>query len=92
VTVERVHFPPVDVNDMRVGFAHLESEVAFWQSHRNEYLDRFPDEFLAVALGGDVIAHSRDLVEFDQLMRAAGFERRHTFESFLEKTPIRLIL
>ena len=92
MTVEHVDFPPADVNDMRVGFAHLEREVAFWQAHRQEYIDRFPDEFLAVTATGDVVAHSPDLVKFDELVRAAGFTRRQTFETFLEKTPVRYIL
>jgi hypothetical protein len=92
MTVDRVKFPPVDVDDMRAGFAHLEHEVAFWQSRRMEYMDRFPDEFVAVTTDGNLVAHSSDLVKFDELVRAAGFARRQMFETFLEKTPIRFIL
>jgi hypothetical protein len=92
MTSKRVQFPPVDLDDLREGFAHLDNEREFWQRHKAEYVDRYPDEFVAVALDGGVIGHSPDLVEFAGQLNKSGLGPRDRFTTFLEKTPVRYIL
>jgi Family of unknown function (DUF5678) len=47
-----------------------DEERAFWQAHQREFLERYPDQFVAVK-DGAVVAIGADL---DELL--AGLERR----------------
>jgi hypothetical protein len=92
MTVKSMHFPPMDVADVREGFAHLEREHEFWQEHFEEYRELYPDEFVAVSPDGNVVAHSPDLGEFARRVRARGYTRRQFFSRFMLDPSVRFIL
>ena len=68
-----------------------EREQRFWREHYQEYLERYPDQFVAVH-DGRVIATSRHLRELVALVRGQGLKPTDVWVRFLAKTPRRILV
>ena len=73
--------------------AAAEREDAFWRDHYDEYLGRFPDQFVAVAQrDGRLVATNPDLDKLIETIREQGLNVRDVWSRFMAATPIRLAL
>jgi hypothetical protein len=68
-----------------------EVEQAFWDKHWDDFLERYPEQFVAVK-DGQVLAASEDLQEVLQVVQAAGVEPAEIWIQFLTKSPGFLLL
>ena len=55
-------------------FDELERRTAFWRRHYAEFLQLYPDQFVAVDGDGQVVLTSPDLVELLDGLKAAGLD------------------
>ena len=72
-------------------WAAAEAEDAFWREHYEEYLRRYPDQFVAVA-DGRVVAVSPDLRHLIGFLEGKGLDVRRVWVRFVAATPRHLIL
>ena len=78
-------------DEIRAMFAEARREQAFWEEHYPRLVEQFPDQFIAVH-EGEVIAVATHPYELAETIRAAGFEPRQVWSSFMMATPIHYIL
>lgn len=63
-----------------------EEERAFWDVHRTELTQHYPDEFVAVR-NGEVVEHDPDLMVLAERLQVAGIQPRDAFIAFLATKP-----
>lgn len=68
-----------------------QAEQAFWQAHRAELTERYPDQFVAV-LDGHVVATGSDLESLVAGLAAKGLTPQAVWIRFLATTRPMLIL
>jgi alkylhydroperoxidase/carboxymuconolactone decarboxylase family protein YurZ len=81
-----------DLERAREAWERAEAQQVFWQEHRAEFLERFPDQFVAASPEGDVIAADPDLQRLTQLLVARGIEPTSTWIQFIATDPQRYLL
>lgn len=68
-----------------------EERRAFWDAHRAELTQTYPDQFVAVHRG-DVIGHDADLMTLVQQLRAAGHDVHAIWIEFMASDRHKLLL
>jgi len=70
------------------------AEDAFWREYERIYLEKFPDQFVAVSKedGRFIVAADPDLLHLVELVRGHGLDMQHVWVRFMAVTPIRLAL
>ena len=68
-----------------------EAQDRFWQEHYAEYLEKFPDHFVAV-VDGEVAATSPDLQQVIHVLEGKRIEPRHAWIRFITADPRRILL
>ncbi len=68
-----------------------DEEEAFWREHYGQYLQEYPDQFVAVA-DGRVIATSPDLRHLVGILQGRGVDVRRAWVRYIAATPRRLAL
>ena len=63
-----------------------EEERAFWNAHRADLTEKYPDEFVAV-LNGDVIDRDRDLMVLARRLQEAGVRPNEAMIQFMPSEP-----
>lgn len=63
----------------------------FWDAHRSELTQVYPDEFVAVS-NRNVVDHDPDLMVLVQRLRAGGHDLQDTWIEFLATDRQKLIL
>ena len=72
-SVPYVKIEPQPPEVSAAAFARAQREAEFWQAHRSEYTERFPDEHIAVAEDGrDVSIEVRHLSYFNHTLALEG--------------------
>jgi hypothetical protein len=71
--------------------AAAEAEDAFWRDHYTSYLERYPDQFVAVA-DGKVITASSDLSHVVGVLKGKGVDVRRAWVRYIAATPRHLAL
>lgn len=61
-------------------------ERAFWSAHRQEFLNRFPDQFVAVK-NGDVVATGTNLDEIVARLAERGLEPTEVWLHYFNSHP-----
>jgi hypothetical protein len=70
-----------------------EKEDAFWHAHYDTYLERYPDQFVAVAKdSGQIVAVDPDLDTLIGTVKRKGLDVHRVWVRFMAATPIRLVL
>jgi hypothetical protein len=68
-----------------------ENERAFWDKHYPEFLERYPDQFVAVK-NGEVVANAPDLTQLVVLLESKGIDLKKVWAQFISEESHRLIL
>ncbi len=89
--VIEVSMTPAGIADARAAFEAADVEDAFWLAHHAEFLEKYPDQFVAVS-DGDVVAMSPDLVELVSLLERRGLGVKDVWVEFMDADPRPLIL
>ena len=77
----------------RKAWAMAKREDAFWRDHYQEYLDRYPDQFVAVAMADErIVAADPDLDRLIGLIKDRGLDVRRVWVRYMAATPIHLAL
>lgn len=80
-----------DRDDILGAWKKADEEQAFWSAHHAQLLERFPDQFVAVA-GGAVVAAGPDLPQVIQLIESKGLELAGVWIRFIMTNPRGLML
>lgn len=59
-----------------------ESRATFWQEHQREFLERYPEQFVAVS-EGSVVAADSDLDKLLGILRSRGLDPRRVWVRFI---------
>ena len=70
---------------------HAEERRAFWDAHRAEFTQTYPDRFVAVH-NQAVVDHDADLMSLVQRLRAAGHDVQETWIEFMATDRHKLLL
>lgn len=71
--------------------AAAEAEDAYWREHYGEYLEQYPDQFVAV-VGGRVVAATPDLRHLVGILEGKGLDVRDAWVRYIAATPRYLAL
>ena len=63
-----------------------EREHAFWQERADEFLQKYPDQFVAVR-DGEVVAVAYDIRDLLAMLRARGMEPTEVWFRFFHTNP-----
>jgi hypothetical protein len=77
--------------EVKALFDEAERERAFWDSHYQEFIETYPDQFVAVH-NGKVVAANLDLFGLVADLDMLGLKPRQVWSEFIEATPRTLIL
>lgn len=72
--------------ELRAFREEMEAEHAYWREHYEELKRQYPDHHVAV-YNGRVIAASKDLFQFADMIRAQGLDPSETWTEFLAADP-----
>jgi hypothetical protein len=64
----------------------LEEELTFWRLHRDELIERYPEQLIAVTREGKVVAVASDLFSFLEQLDDKGIKPRDVWTSFMTRT------
>ena len=70
--------------------AAAEAEDAFWREHYGQYLEQYPDQFVAVS-GGAVVATDSDLQHLLRILDKKGLDPRRVWVRFMTADPRRVM-
>ena len=59
-----------------------EQRSAFWHEHYREFLERYPEQFVAVS-EGSVVAADSDLHKLQSILKSRGFDPRRVWVRFI---------
>lgn len=80
-----------DSESIRRALVAVEQEDAFWSAHYDEYLPRYPDQFVAVARSdGRPVAAHQDLDALIETITKQGLHVRDVWSRYMTATPIRV--
>lgn len=69
----------------------VEAETAFWAEHYQEYVQKYPDQFVAVH-GGEVVAASPDLESLLEQLAARSLSVQSVSARFVASNRYRYLL
>lgn len=69
----------------------FEERRAFWDAHRAELTQAYPDQFVAVHRG-EVLGHDPDLMSLVQQLRATGYAVQDLWIEFMATDRHKLLL
>ena len=82
-----------DEESIRAAFAEAEKEAAFWREHFQEFVARYPDQFVAVArTDWRVVAASPSLDGVIRLAEQQGYRVGSVWIEFIAATPLHVSL
>jgi hypothetical protein len=84
-----IDYPPLEQADE--ARREAEAKDAFFQEHWQEFLQKYPDHFVAV-LDEQVIAHAPDLVELIDVLEKRGLKPTDIWMRFVDTGSRMLIL
>ena len=67
-----------------------EVEEAFWREHHGQYLEQYPDQFVAVS-EGEVVATDSNLQQLMRILEARRLDPRRVWVRFVTADPRRLM-
>ena len=67
-----------------------ELEDAFWREHYGQYLEQYPDQFVAVS-EGEVVATDSDLQQLMRILEAKRLDARRVWVRFMTTDPRRVM-
>ncbi len=70
---------------------NAENERCFWEMHHAEFIQRYPDQFVAVQ-NGKVVANAPGLTELVDLLESKGIEPTKVWTRYIGEQWHRLIL
>ena len=77
-----------DEESIRAAFAEAEKEAAFWREHYQEFVARYPDQFVAVSRAdGRVIVASANLDYVLGFIAGRGLDVQQVWLKFIAATP-----
>jgi hypothetical protein len=82
---------PAEIERMDAALRAKEGEDAFWQARHTEFLEKYPDQFVAVS-DGEVVATSPDLLELEMLLKSKGLDTKDVWIEFIDANPDRMII
>ena len=71
-------------------WAAAEEEDTFWHEHYGQYLEQYPDQFVAVS-DGAVVATDSDLQQLLRILRKKGLDPRRVWVRFMTADPRRVM-
>lgn len=80
-----------DDDRVAAGFQHAEAEQKFWEKHRDELSQKYPDQFVAV-VDGAVIATATDLQQLLYALRTKSVDPPMAWVRFMASRPRQMIL
>jgi hypothetical protein len=78
--------PPLDTDELDAGWEAVRAEQRFWEAHYAEYLQHYPEQFVAVK-DGEVIATQADLLELLQALKSKGLAPTQVWMHFITANP-----
>jgi hypothetical protein len=81
-----------DLEGAREAWERAEAQQQFWQAHRAEFLERYPEQFVAASPDGEVIAADADLRRLIELLVAQGHNPQDLWLQFIATDPQRYLL
>jgi hypothetical protein len=79
-----------DLENIRGALAAADEEDAFWREHYNDYLEQYPEQFVAVS-AGKVVATDSDLKQLLRILDKKGLEPRGVWIRFVTADPRRVM-
>ncbi len=80
-----------ELESAEAAWQKAEAEQAFWRAHRQELLEKYPDQFVVV-LDGEVITAGKDLQEVLDELERRGIQPTDVWSKFIASDPKRLML
>lgn len=77
--------------ELKALFEESERRSTFWSEHYQEFIEKYPDQFVAVH-NGEVIAVNPDLFGLVADVTKLGLTPRQVWSRFIEATPLPLQL
>lgn len=71
---------------MPPSWREADQEAKFWSEHYDEFLIRYPEQFVAV-LDGEVVSNGTDLSEVIGDLQAKGLDLRKVWVKFITANP-----
>jgi hypothetical protein len=90
LTERGASLPAFDTAALDAGWEAAKAEQQYWEAHYAEYLQRFPDRFVAVK-AGQVIATNPDLYDLVRDLGSKGLAPTETWMRFITADPARLL-
>jgi hypothetical protein len=81
--------PSLDSPAAQAAWEAAEAERRFWETHYAEYLERYPEQFVAVK-DGAVVAASPDFMKLLQLLEQRGLTPTEVWVRLFSTDPHRL--
>lgn len=70
------------LEDAQVALEDAEARAAFWKEHHSEFLERYPEQFVAVS-NGVVVAADSDMDKLLRILKSRGFDPRRVWVRFI---------
>jgi hypothetical protein len=83
--------PNPDPAALRTALKAAHAEQEYWESHWEEMLTRYPEQFVAV-FEGNVVAHGSDLRDLYESVVEAGIDPPSAWVKYITDTPPLLVL
>ena len=74
----------------REAWAAADQEDAFWREHYRQFLDQYPEQFVAVH-NGQVVATDSDLRQLIRILEKKRLDRRQVWVRFMTADPRRVM-
>lgn len=70
------------LDDAREAWRAADTRAAFWREHHAEFLEKYPERYVAVC-GDAVVAADGDLNKLLDILKARGFDPRRVWVRFI---------
>ena len=74
------------LEEVRAAMQRAQEERDFWEAHYSEYVEKYPDQFVAVH-NGEVVATSKDLQGLVLRLKERGLKPTDVRAEFITATP-----
>ncbi|MGI8553675.1 MAG: hypothetical protein ACR2PL_23240 [Dehalococcoidia bacterium] len=72
----------LDIETVQAAFQESERQQTFWEQHWEEFRQRYPDRFVAVA-DGKVVSTRKNLDGLSKALRLQGLDARNVWVRFV---------
>jgi hypothetical protein len=87
---QSVVVPSLDSPQAQAAWELSVQKQEFWDAHYAEYLEKYPEKFVAV-VGGEVVATSDHLMELLDELKRQGIEPQNAWLQFITADPYRIL-